>query len=76
VAKLGRKICCNFNKETKCILLLKGNKQCVFDETTEQQQERGEQQIGFCALLPQTARDNILAQIKKQQASNFRSWKD
>jgi len=74
--KLGRKICCNFNKNVKCILLVKGHKQCVFDETTPQQQEVGEQQLGVCALLPPAERDDILTQIKKEQVSKFRSWKD
>jgi hypothetical protein len=76
LGKLGRKICCNFDKNAKCILLVKGHKRCVFDETTEQQKELGEQQIGFCALLPKPQRDYILAEIKKQATSNHRSWKD
>jgi len=74
VGKLGRKVCCDFNKDIKCILLANGHKQCVFDETTETQHERGEQQIGVCALLPQVERDNVLAALKKDGASNFRSW--
>jgi hypothetical protein len=59
----------------KCILLVKGHKLCVFDETTENQREKGEQQLGVCALLPHYERDNILAQIKKEKVSSFRSWK-
>jgi len=59
----------------KCILLVKGHKLCVFDETTEKQREKGEQQLGVCALLPHNERDNILTQIKKEKVSSFRSWK-
>jgi hypothetical protein len=74
--KLGRKICCSFNKDAKCILLVKGHKNCVFDETTEKQREKGEQQLGVCALLPQNERENILEQIRKEKVKSFRSWKN
>ena len=76
VGKLGRNIRCNFNKNVKCILLVRSHKQCVFEETSEKQKVRGEQQLGICALLPQTERDNILERIKKEGVANFRSWKD
>lgn len=76
VGKLGRKICCNYEPNVTCILLVKGHKRCVFEETTQKQQEKGEQQLGVCALLPQAERENILAQIKKEGVSDFRSWKD
>jgi hypothetical protein len=76
LGKLGRKICCTFDKDVKCILLVKGRKRCVFEETSEEQKKRGEQQLGVCALLPQSERDHILAQIKKEGFSNFRTWKD
>jgi len=76
LGKLGRKIYCDFDKDVKCILLVKGHKGCVFEETSEEQQKRGEQQLGVCALLPQSERDHILAEIKKEGFSNFRSWKD
>jgi len=76
MGKLGRKICCNYDPNVKCILIAKGQKQCVFEETTEKQQEEGEQQIGVCALLPESERENILAQIKNDKVLNFRSWKD
>jgi hypothetical protein len=76
MSKLGRKICCNFNKDVKCILLIKGHKRCVFEETSKEQHERGEQQLGVCALLPESERDEILAVIKKETLQNFRSWKD
>jgi len=76
LGKLGRKIYCNFDKDVKCILLVKGHKGCVFEETTEKQHEKGEVQLGFCALLPPSEREEILAVIKKEGFSNFRSWKD
>jgi len=76
MVKIGRKICCNFDKNVKCILLVKGHKGCVFEETTEEQHERVELQLGFCALLPQSERDDVLATIKKGGGSNYRSWKD
>ena len=76
MGKFGRKICCDFNRDVKCIILIKGRKRCIFEETTEDQNKRGEQQLGVCALLPQSEREKVLAQIKKEGASNFRSWKD
>ncbi len=75
MGKLGRKICCEYDTNVKCILLVRGHKQCVFEETTEKQQERGEQQLGVCALMPESERAKILAQIKSK-VSNFKSWKD
>jgi hypothetical protein len=74
--KLGRKICCDFNKDIKCILLIKGHKSCVFEETTKKQHETGERQLGVCALLPQAERDRIFKALKKEVFSNVRSWKD
>jgi hypothetical protein len=76
VGKLGRKISCDFNKDVKCILLIKGYKRCVFEETNEKQREKGEQQLGVCALLPQSERDEVLAAIKKEGISNLRSWQE
>ena len=76
MGKFGRKTCCNFDKAVKCILLVEGHKGCVFEETTKEQHERGEMQLGFCALLPKSERDGILAEMKKEGLSNFRSWKD
>ena len=75
MGKLGRKICCDFDKEVKCILLTKGHKRCIFEETSKEQHQKGEQQLGVCALLPQSERDNILVAIKKEDLTNFRSWK-
>ena len=76
VGNLGRKICCNFDKNVKCILLIKGHKRCVFEETSEKQHGRGELQLGVCALLPQSEREEFLTAMKKKMLSNFRSWKD
>ncbi|MGE5574663.1 MAG: hypothetical protein ACM3UL_00870 [Ignavibacteria bacterium] len=76
MGKLGRKVCCEFDKNVKCILLIKGRKRCVFDETTKEQHERGERQLGVCALLPQSERESFLLAMKKEGLSNFRSWKD
>ena len=76
MGKLGRKIRCNYNPNVKCILIVKGQKQCVFEETTKKQLEKGEQQLGVCALLPESERNNILTQIKNEEVLNFRSWKD
>jgi hypothetical protein len=76
VGKFGRKVCCNYDANVKCILLVKGHKRCIFEETTEKQRERGERQLGVCALLPQKERDGFLAAMKKEGISNFKSWKD
>lgn len=76
MGKLGRKVRCNYDKNVKCILLIKGHKRCIFEETTKQQHERGEQQLGVCALLPESERAAFLASMKKEDLSNFRSWKD
>jgi hypothetical protein len=76
MGKLGRRVCCNFDKNVKCILFIKGHKRCVFEETTEEQHERGERQLGICALLPQSERESLLTAMKKEEISNFRSWKD
>ena len=76
MGKLGRKVYCEFDRNVKCILLIKGHKQCVFDETTEKQHEMGERQLGVCALLPQSERESFLAALKKEGISNFKSWKD
>ena len=76
MGKLGRKICCDFDKDVKCILLTKGYKRCIFEETSREQHQKGEKQLGVCALLPQSERENILAAIKKEDLTNFRSWKD
>jgi hypothetical protein len=76
LGKLGRKVYCNYDKNVKCILLVNGNKRCVFEETTDKQQERGEIQLGVCALLPESEREKVLIAVKKAGISNFRSWKE
>jgi hypothetical protein len=76
MGKLGRKVCCNFDKNLKCILLVNGNKRCVFEETTNKQQEHGEVQLGVCALLPELEREKVLVAMKKAGISGFRSWKE
>ena len=76
MGKLGRKICCNFNKDVKCILLVDGIKLCVYDETTEEQHEKGDFQIGICPLLPQSEREGLLTTMKEEGFSNFRTFKD
>jgi hypothetical protein len=76
LGKLGRKICCNFNKEVKCILLVDGNKLCIFDESTEDQNEKGDAQIGICPLLPESEREELLAAMKEEGYSNFRTFKN
>jgi hypothetical protein len=40
------------------------------------QREQGEQQLGVCALLPQSERDEVLAAIKKEGISHLRSWNE
>ena len=66
MGKLGRKICCNFDKDVKCLHLVGGNKMCFFDETTEEQLEMAEFQLGVCPLLPTAMRDYFLAYMKKE----------
>jgi hypothetical protein len=75
LGKLGRKICCNFNKEVKCILLVDGNKLCIFDENTEEQNEKGDAQLVICPLLPELEREELLAAMKEEGYSNFRTFK-
>lgn len=76
MGKLGRKICCNFNKEVKCILLVDGNKLCIFDETTEEQHEKGDVQMGICPLLPKSEREGFLAAMKEEGFTNLRTFRD
>jgi hypothetical protein len=76
MGKLGRKVCCSFDKNVKCILLIKGQKRCVFEETTEKQHGRGERQLGVCGLLPKSEQEGFLAAMKKEGLSNLRTWKD
>jgi hypothetical protein len=76
LGKLGRKVCCNFNRNVKCLLLVKGHKSCVFEETTAEQRSRGEVQFGFCVWLPLSEREAVLAEMKKKGFASQRSWGD
>jgi hypothetical protein len=76
LGKLGRKVCCNFKESQKCILLVKGKKHCIYEETTESQSEKGNVQFGICPLLPQSVRDDFLAEMSKKGFQNFRTWKE
>jgi hypothetical protein len=75
LGKFGRKICCNFDNNAKCILLIEGNKRCVFNETTEEQHQNGKIQFSICPLLPESERDGFLAEMEKKGYRNFRSFK-
>ena len=66
MGKFGRKICCNFDNNAKCILLIEGNKRCVLNETTEEQHENGKVQFSICPLLPESERDGFLAEMEKK----------
>ncbi len=76
MGKLGRKVCCEFDKNVKCILLIQGHKRCVFEETSEEQRERGERQLGVCGLLPQSEREGFLAAMKKEGFPILEAGKD
>gem|GEM_PF-2928230 len=76
LGKYGRKVCCAFNNEVKCLFLVDGNKLCVQDETTEEQDEQGDMQVNFCPLLPEFAREDFLASLKDEGYTNFRRFKD
>jgi len=75
LGKFGRKICCNFDNNVKCILLIDGNKRCVLDETTEEQHQNGKAQFSICPLLPDSERNGFLAEMEKKGYHNFRSFK-
>jgi hypothetical protein len=74
LGKLGRKIGCEFDKDAKCILLVDGNKLCVFDETTEEQEEEGDIQFGFRPLFPESEREGLLASMKEEGFSNIKRF--
>lgn len=75
MSKYGRKICCNFNTCLKCIMLFEGNKLCVFDETTEEQEEKGDFQLGICSLLPEPEYDDVTDALKKEGFGIKKRWK-
>lgn len=75
LGKFGRKVCCNFNTNVKCIVLVEGNKLCVFDETTEEQEKRGCFQIGMCPLLPESERNGFMDSFEKEGFNISKRWK-
>jgi hypothetical protein len=75
LGKYGRKVCCEFNKEIKCISLVDGNKMCIHDETTEEQEQNDDMQVGFCPLLPEVMHESFLDSLKEEGYTNFRIFK-
>ena len=75
MSKFGRKVCCNFNTSVKCFMLVDGNKLCVFDETTEEQEKRGDFQIGMCPLLAKSERDSVMDAMKREGFGIKKRWK-
>jgi len=75
LSKFGRKVCCNFNTNVKCIMLVDGNKLCVFDETNEEQEERGDFQPGMCPLLPESMRNDFINEVNKEGFFISKRWK-
>jgi hypothetical protein len=75
LGKLGRKVCCNFNNTQKCIILVNGNKMCVFDETSEEQEESGDLQFGICPLLPEHEREAVMEAMKTEGFGIKKRWK-
>lgn len=76
MGKFGRKICCDFHGDIKCVLLVDGNKFCIFEETSEEQYENGDIQFGICPLLPQSEKEGLLALMKKEGFFNIRTFRD
>ncbi|MCW4024823.1 MAG: hypothetical protein NWF01_07305 [Candidatus Bathyarchaeota archaeon] len=76
MGKFGRKVCCDYNQNIKCILLSKGKKHCIFKETTPTQEQNGQVQLGVCALLPEKEREGLIAALKKENPSDLKTWKD
>lgn len=75
--KLGRKVCCLYRKDVRCIGLLNGEHMCVVDESTEEQFcEKREMQFGFCPLLPEVNRVGFMDVLNKLGFSNVRRWRD
>jgi hypothetical protein len=64
---------CLKNKSSKKV---NGNKLCFVDETTEEQHEKGDMQLGICPLLPEVEREGFLASMKEQGFTNFGRFKD
>jgi hypothetical protein len=62
LAKYGRKVCCAFNNEVKCLFLVDGNKLCVQDETTEAQYD-------------EDAREDFLASLRAEGYTGYQIFK-
>ena len=75
LSKFGRKVCCNFNMKVKCIVLVDGNKLCVFDETTEEQEQMGDIQLGMCPLLPESEHKGFVDAMNKEGFTITKRWK-
>lgn len=75
--KLGRKFCCKFKCNVKCLSLVSGYGQrfCFFDVTTEKQYyEKHELEHVFCPLLPESEKIKFYATLKEQGVSLVRRW--
>lgn len=73
--KLGRKICCNYKKDVRCLMLVGGEKLCVLDETEEEQFNENHQfHFVFCPLLPEVERVECLASFKSLGFSIVKSY--
>jgi hypothetical protein len=75
MGKFGRKVCCDFHGNVKCILLVDGNKFCIFDETSEEQAETGYIQFGMCPLLPKLEREELIDALKAEGLGIKKRWK-
>jgi hypothetical protein len=75
MGKFGRKVCCIFNGNIRCRLLVDGNKLCVFDETSEEQAETGYIQFGMCPLLPKSERKTVMDAMKAEGFGIRKRWK-
>jgi hypothetical protein len=73
--KFGRKVCCDFHGNMKCILLVDGNKFCIFDETSEEQAETGYIQFCICSLLPKSERNALIDTMKAEGFGIRKRWK-
>jgi hypothetical protein len=74
MGKFGRKVCCDFYGNIKCIILVHGNKFCIFDETSEEQAETGYIQFGMCPLLPKSERKTLIDAIKAEGFGVKKRW--
>jgi hypothetical protein len=56
-------------------MLVNGNKMCVFDETSEAQEETGDVQFGMCPLLPEDERKELMEAMKEEGFGIKKQWK-